>query len=64
KRLESTTKSPIFELFGSALTGVTTIRGFDKSHSYINALYTKLDDYDMATWHLWLFNRWMGWRMS
>ncbi|KAM0335380.1 hypothetical protein ACHAQA_000425 [Verticillium albo-atrum] len=64
KRLESTTKSPIFELFGSALTGVTTIRGFDKAHTYINAVYTKLDDYDMATWHLWLFNRWMGWRMS
>ena len=64
KRLESTTKSPIFELFGSALTGVSTIRGFDKSKSYIERMNERLDDYDMATWHLWLFNRWMGWRMS
>ncbi|ROT39327.1 ATP-dependent bile acid permease [Sodiomyces alkalinus F11] len=64
KRLESTTKSPIFEVFGSALAGVTTIRGFDKANTYVQALYTKTDDYGMATWYLWLFNRWMGWRMS
>lgn len=64
KRLESTTKSPIFELFGSALSGVTTIRGFDKARVYIHNMYDRLDDYGMATWHLWLFNRWMGWRMS
>ncbi|KAH8899307.1 P-loop containing nucleoside triphosphate hydrolase protein [Thozetella sp. PMI_491] len=64
KRLESTTKSPVFEQFGSALTGVTTIRGFDKSQVYIERMHKKLDDYGTATWHLWLFNRWMGWRMA
>lgn len=64
KRLESTTKSPIFELFGSALAGVMTIRGFDKADTYVQALYNKTDDYGIATWYLWLFNRWMGWRMS
>lgn len=64
KRLESTAKSPVFEQFGSALTGVTTIRGFDKAQSYVERMFKKIDDYDTATWHLWLFNRWMGWRMS
>jgi ABC-type multidrug transport system fused ATPase/permease subunit len=64
KRLESTTKSPVFEQFGSALTGVTTIRGFDKAQVYVDRMYRKIDDYSAATWHLWLFNRWMGWRMS
>ncbi|KAK3398126.1 P-loop containing nucleoside triphosphate hydrolase protein [Sordaria brevicollis] len=64
KRLESTTKSPVFEQFGSALSGVATIRGFDKSEGYIKRMYRKVDEYSMATWHLWLFNRWMGWRMS
>ncbi|KAJ4418671.1 hypothetical protein N0V85_001359 [Neurospora sp. IMI 360204] len=64
KRLESTTKSPVFEQFGSALSGVATIRGFDKSDGYIKRMYRKVDEYSMATWHLWLFNRWMGWRMS
>ncbi|KAF3057299.1 ATP-dependent bile acid permease [Daldinia childiae] len=64
KRLESVTKSPVFEQFGSALTGVQTIRSFDKSQTYIERMYTKLDDWTVATWHLWLFVRWMGWRMA
>lgn len=64
KRLESTTKSPVFEQFGSALTGVTTIRGFGKAQVYVERMYRKIDDYSTSTWHLWLFNRWMGWRMS
>ncbi|RYP45761.1 hypothetical protein DL768_007937 [Monosporascus sp. mg162] len=64
KRLESTTKSPVFEQFASALTGVTTIRGFGKPAVYVDRMYARLDDWTVATWHLWLFNRWMGWRMS
>lgn len=64
KRLESITKSPVFEQFGSALTGVQTIRSFDKSQAYIERMYKKLDDWTVATWHLWLFIRWMAWRMS
>ncbi|KAK5657119.1 hypothetical protein OQA88_3647 [Cercophora sp. LCS_1] len=64
KRLESTAKSPVFEQFGSALAGVATIRGFNKAEVYIDRMYRKLDNYSMMVWHLWLFNRWMGWRMS
>lgn len=62
KRLESNAKSPVFEQFGSALTGVATIRGFDKAETYIKRMNKKIDDYGTATWHLWLFNRWLGWR--
>lgn len=64
KRLESTTKSPVFEQFGSALTGVSTIRGFDKTQVYIDRMYERIDDFSTATFHLWLLNRWMGWRMA
>ncbi|KAK3328916.1 P-loop containing nucleoside triphosphate hydrolase protein [Apodospora peruviana] len=64
KRLESTAKSPVFEQFGSALSGVATIRGFDKSQVYVERMYRKLDNWTTTTWHLWLFNRWMGWRMA
>ncbi|OKL56526.1 hypothetical protein UA08_08261 [Talaromyces atroroseus] len=64
KRLESTVKSPIFEQFGSALTGVGTIRAFSKTDTYITRMYGKLDDYSTAFWHLWAFNRWMGLRMA
>ncbi|KAK3997784.1 P-loop containing nucleoside triphosphate hydrolase protein [Cladorrhinum sp. PSN332] len=64
KRLESTAKSPVFEQFGSALTGVSTIRGFGKTQAYVERMYRKIDDYSTATWHLLLFNRWMSWRMA
>ncbi|KAI1326944.1 P-loop containing nucleoside triphosphate hydrolase protein [Xylariaceae sp. FL0255] len=64
KRMESITKSPVFEQFGSTLTGVLTIRAFSKSQTYVERMDRKLDDWGSTTWHLWLFNRWMGWRMS
>ncbi|KAI2641184.1 P-loop containing nucleoside triphosphate hydrolase protein [Xylaria nigripes] len=64
KRMESITKSPVFEQFGSALSGVLTIRSFNKSQTYVDRMYRRLDDWSAATWHLWLFNRWMGWRMA
>jgi ABC-type multidrug transport system fused ATPase/permease subunit len=64
KRLESTAKSPVFELYGSALTGMATIRAFGNSPAYIEKMFGVLDWYNVATWHLWLFNRWMGLRMS
>ncbi|KUJ23669.1 putative ABC bile acid transporter [Mollisia scopiformis] len=64
KRLESNAKSPVFEQFGSALTGVGTIRAFDKTDVYIQRMFSKIDDHSTSFWHLWAFNRWMGWRMS
>ncbi|CAK7221694.1 hypothetical protein SCUCBS95973_004586 [Sporothrix curviconia] len=64
KRLESTVKSPVFEQFGTALSGVVTIRGYDKAQVYIERMYRRLDDWSTTTWHLWLFNRWVGWRIS
>ncbi|KIX98535.1 uncharacterized protein Z520_05836 [Fonsecaea multimorphosa CBS 102226] len=63
KRLESNAKSPVFEQFGSVLMGIGTIRAFDKSDAYLDKMYTKIDRHCRAYWHLWLFNRWMGWRL-
>lgn len=64
KRLESTCKSPIFESFGAALAGISTIRAFDKTEVYIQRMYRKIDTYAQAYWHLWLFNRWMSFRLN
>jgi ABC-type multidrug transport system fused ATPase/permease subunit len=64
KRLESTTKSPIFELFGTALAGVSTLRGFGKAEAYMMRMNERLDDYSMATWYIFLLSRWIGWRLS
>lgn len=64
KRLESNAKSPLFEQFGSALSGVATIRASNNTDRYIERMYAKQDDHSSTMWHLWLFNRWIGWRMS
>ncbi len=64
KRLESTSKSPIFDFFGSALTGLTTIRAFDKAAAYIKTMHTKVEEYSICSMNLYLFNRWIGWNMS
>lgn len=64
KRLESNAKSPYFDQFSSALTGVGTIRAFSKTDTYITRMFSRIDDHATTYWHLWAFNRWMGWRMS
>ena len=64
KRLESNAKSPIFEQFGSALLGIGTIRAFDKAHEYVERMFKKIDQHAQAYWHLWLFNRWLSFRLN
>ncbi|KAH8146106.1 uncharacterized protein LAJ45_09796 [Morchella importuna] len=64
KRLESNSRSPMFELFGSTLSGVGTIRAFGKSEEYIDKMFKKIDIFSQRTFYVWLFNRWMGLRMS
>ncbi|KAK2809202.1 hypothetical protein FQN50_004038 [Emmonsiellopsis sp. PD_5] len=64
KRLESNAKSPIYEQFGSALNGLGTIRAFGKGQVYIERMFAKIDRHAQAYWHLWLFNRWLGFRMT
>lgn len=64
KRLESNAKSPVFEQFGSVLMGIGTIRAFDKSDAYLDKMFARIDRHTRAYWHLWLFNRWMGWRLN
>lgn len=64
KRIESNSKSPIFESFGAALMGIGTIRAFDQAEVYVQRMNRKIDRYAQAYWHLLLFNRWMGFRLN
>ncbi|KKK21636.1 hypothetical protein ARAM_005251 [Aspergillus rambellii] len=64
KRLESTAKSPVFELFDSSLVGLITIRAFTKADTYLDIMYQKIDRHAGAWWNLLLFNRWLGFRMG
>ena len=64
KRLESNGRSPIFEQFGSTLSGVATIRAFDFPLMYLERMHSRIDTHSRASWHLWLFNRWMAFRLN
>ncbi|KAF7558292.1 hypothetical protein G7046_g5857 [Stylonectria norvegica] len=64
KRLESNSKSPVFELFNAALSGMATIRGFNKTQVYVDRMHNNLDSWNMVSAYMWLINRWMGLRMA
>jgi len=64
KRLEATAQSPVFEHYGSTLTGLVTIRCFQKASEYQSRMHDKLDEYARSTWNLWLTQRWMSFRMG
>lgn len=64
KRLESNSKSPVFELFNTTLAGVSTLRAFQKSPDYIKRMHYHLDTWNTNKIHFWIFNRWMGIRMA
>ncbi|KAL8865004.1 MAG: hypothetical protein Q9198_009519 [Flavoplaca austrocitrina] len=64
KRLESNAKSPIFEQFGSALAGIGTIRAFAKVDDYVDRMFEKIDAHARTYWYIWLFNRWMAFRLN
>jgi ABC-type multidrug transport system fused ATPase/permease subunit len=64
KRLESTARSPIFELVGSLLTGLPTIRAFGRENAYLKRMYDLIDIHCQALWHKRLFSCWMSFWMS
>lgn len=57
-------KSPIFEQFSSALTGITTIRAFAKTPVYIEGMQNQIDRHTACSWYICLTNRWLAIRMS
>ncbi|XP_044719937.1 ABC transporter domain-containing protein [Hirsutella rhossiliensis] len=64
KRLESTAKSPVFELFNAALAGVPLLRAYQKTHVYVERMYGLLDVWDSLSVYVWTLNRWLGFRMA
>lgn len=64
KRLESTTRSPIFDHLGSCLTGIATIRAFNKVDTYVQTMFMKISIHARTEWNLWLFNMWLDYRMN
>lgn len=64
KRLESTAKSPVFEQFNATLSGVSTLRAFQKTQTYVDRMYSHLDSWDSMSFYNSLFTRWLSFRMA
>lgn len=64
KRLNSISNSPIFDQFGSVLSGLATIRAFQRTHFYMNRIFTLIDNSNKASWAQNLASRWMYFRLS
>ncbi|PVH98980.1 P-loop containing nucleoside triphosphate hydrolase protein [Periconia macrospinosa] len=64
RRIESLSKSPVFDLFNSTTAGLSTIRAFGKTEIYTTAMNDHLDAWTMNTFYIALANRWMSFRMA
>ncbi|KAL3887247.1 hypothetical protein ACJMK2_027191, partial [Sinanodonta woodiana] len=64
KRIESTTRSPIYTQFGETLTGASTIRAYGLSQTFIDLSRDKVD-YNLVSYYAGIVsNRWLGLRLE
>lgn len=64
KRLESNAKSPVFDLFSTALNGISSIRAFKQSGAYLTQMHDHIDTWVMTSFYIALASRWMSFRMA
>ncbi|KAK4232219.1 hypothetical protein QBC38DRAFT_463457 [Podospora fimiseda] len=64
KRINSVSNSPIYDQFSSVLTGLSTVRAFDRTNFYMNRMYSLIDASTKASWALSVISRWMAVRMG
>ncbi|CCK70379.1 bile acid-transporting ATPase YBT1 KNAG_0E01120 [Huiozyma naganishii CBS 8797] len=64
KRLDSITKSPIYQHFSETLVGVTTIRAFGDEMRFLKENLFKIDENNKPFFYLWVANRWLSFRID
>lgn len=64
KRLNSISHSPIYDQFASVLSGLSTIRAFQRTHFYMKRMFRLIDNANKTSWASNLSNRWMSFRLS
>lgn len=64
KRFESLTKSPIIQLFGETLHGVSTIRSYSDGSRFNKQVFSLLDATNRPFFSLWRGNRWLSVRVD
>lgn len=64
KRIDSITKSPVYQHFGETLSGISTIRAYGIGDRFIKDNLTKVDDNNRPFFYLWVSNRWLSFRID
>lgn len=64
KRLDSISRSPIYQHFSETLVGVTTIRAFGDESRFMQENLHKIDENNKPFFYLWVANRWLAMRMD
>lgn len=64
KRIESVSRSPLYQQFGETLTGVVTIRAYGDGPRFIDDNHNRINAYNRPHIHLWAANRWLASRID
>jgi ATP-binding cassette subfamily C (CFTR/MRP) protein 4 len=64
KRLESVTRSPVYALFSSSLSGLMTIRAFNMENDFVNLFIDKVNANTRAFFIFACTSRWFGLRLD
>ena len=64
KRLDSTTRSPLYTAFSELLEGLSTIRAFGRGRLFAAKNDRALDAHTAAELALWVSNRWLVFRLQ
>ncbi|KAG8824518.1 hypothetical protein FRC19_001616 [Serendipita sp. 401] len=59
RRMDSTSRSPIFAAFGETLEGIVTVRAFAAERRFMDTLYTRVDESTKYWYTFWMLNRWL-----
>jgi len=59
---EARGRSPLFQQFGEVLTGLVTIRAYNKEQLFIDSNAERIDTQSRPFFHLWASNRWLALR--
>lgn len=64
KRLDSVSKSPVYQHFGETLVGVSTIRAYGDERRFIRENLKRIDTNNRPFFFMWVSNRWLSLRVD
>ncbi|KAG0213036.1 hypothetical protein BGX33_003167 [Mortierella sp. NVP41] len=64
RRLDSVTRSPLYQHFGESLNGLSSIRAMNLKNRFIDENTARCDKSSTASYAYWMINRWLNVRLE